>query len=759
MRRWIILAGVGLLSAVLPLFSQIGRNFEYEYALLASWAVLLLIPLVFFVLPNDDHNKCGNLCSAGTARDVVWIILIGPIVALIPGAFAFASGSCLCSPSGYLFWMLLLWYPAWITALGIYHLMVRGVLLGKSRRLLGWALGAVYLINILDIIGTLWFYPQKRLVHQFAGFLHGPIYDTFIPIDHGIVLARISHFFGGALLLCGAWWRRSLLPTIMTLVTFSSWLIFAILAADHGSIGYGKEHLAKRLSERRSHFGFTLYYAPDVRMKAAGAAADESISRLEREVQFHLQDLSSILNEGSLPHVDIFVYPSQNEKKLWFGGGTTDVTDVYGPSLHITQSGWNHPTLRHELVHALTSDIGFFGLGFHPNMAFTEGLAVALAPEEEPLSLDDGAAAILASGHVEDIGDLFSPFFWQESGDRAYTLAGSFLRFLIDRYGIKGVKAKYGGASWESAFARSQQSLTAEWRDQILKQFNRSTLGMYSEALFRSPGLFRATCPHSRVDLRRSVEGDVYSRMRQPPGWDYRQDYQHWLETVEPKNVGYQLSRWRQEIASLAKTHGMAGGPALVPWMETLKGVRTRPPKVIEDVELAILLSDIYLFQGQKSDSLGVLAELQQFADRVFVGDALTREIYSRIKIDHLPENEAQQWRGYLAGWWPMPKRQDQPESWIETYLRLRRTDTQVFDINELRSLMEVELAPDLPRTFKIEWYRFLAYRFLDLKGFDLANKAWTNAATLATGERRELLAMYARQAQFYSGPARLPKP
>ena len=39
-------------------------------------------------------------------------------------------------------------------------------------------------------------------------------------------------------------------------------------------------------------------------------------------------------------------FADENKKKLWFGGGSTDVTDVYTPSVHVSLGSWPHPTLR-----------------------------------------------------------------------------------------------------------------------------------------------------------------------------------------------------------------------------------------------------------------------------------------------------------------------------------------------------------------------------------------------------------------------------
>src|SRR5262249_264444 len=116
--------------------------------------------------------------------------------------------------------------------------------------------------------------------------------------------------------------------------------------------------------------------------KAASAAETGvplKIQRLHRDAQFHVNELRKLWGAAGQngPQVEMYVCQWDDGKKVWFGGGSTDVTDVYTPTVHITGEAWPPPTLRHELVHALASGVAYHGLGFHPNMAFTEGLAVA----------------------------------------------------------------------------------------------------------------------------------------------------------------------------------------------------------------------------------------------------------------------------------------------------------------------------------------------------------------------------------------------
>jgi hypothetical protein len=751
MIRLLIFGTIYVISGLIPLWTQVGQNFEYEYALLASWCALLLIPLSAIVLPERWLGLENSEFTPSKTIEVYWILFISPLIVPLIALWHFARQLCQCSYTGYLFWMVVLWYPAWISAHGLHHLFLKARCLGKRRGQLLAALSTMYFLIIVEVAITLWFNPQKRIVNQFAGFLHGPIYDTWIPVDSGLIWARTANLFGGILLLCAAWWRKSWLNVALTALTLGAWVSFGLLTHDYGSLSTGKNALNRLLSGTRNHEKFTLHYQKKFDAQAVEITPNVDILRVERASQFHINELSKIFKEENFSPIDIYVYPSQNEKKLWFGGGATDVTDVHTPSLHITAGGWNHPTLRHELVHALASNFGFYGLGFHPNMAFTEGLAVALAPEEDPISLDDGAASIIDNKGISNIENLFSPFFWKESGERAYTIAGSLIRFLIEKYGIDGVKIKYSGGSWKTAFSKEKAEILTAWQTKVTSNFDRKTFGMYAETLYRNPGLFRSICPHSRADLRQSRTDNPFARLRQPIGWMPEDNYQPWIEKVDPGDLGVRLAGWKKKI-DLVVNDSAKHEAKIQTWEDVLNRARNRPPKVLEDVEIAILESDLLRVAGQKDKSFEILKELTEFGKSTFLGDSLTREIYTRINLEDLGPSDALKWRMYLAGWHPgAPSKANPSDPWLIKYLRLRRMDSESFDAESLDRLLMTELNPDLPKTFQVEWYRFLAFRFLGLENYKSAEIAWNHAADATSGPKRETYQMHAREAAFFA--------
>ncbi len=748
MWRYIGLIPLYLLIACLPLLTAVGQNLEYEYALFTSYLALLILPLAALLTPARLVPYRDGQYTPNIPLDIIWIIFLSPLVVMLPGFLSFVFNFCPCSRTGFFFWMSLQFIPSWILAQGLYQLVLRyrceGVKPWKILRI-----GLVFYGAIIAFgLASIWFLPQKRLVNLLIGFIHGPIYDNWIALDAGILYARMGHFFIALFLLSFAWLKKNdLLSRVICGVLLVSSIFVGALAQNFPSVVQGKSHLEKALPATLTGKHFTMHY----REEPNKTGPTESIKKLFHEAQFHIDELSKVLGDRT-PFVEVYVYPDQGAKKLWFGGGATDVTDVYTPSIHITEAGSPHPTLRHELVHALASELGYHGLGFHPNMAFTEGLAVALAPEERDISLHDGAAALIKSKKFPKISRLFSPLFWQESGSRAYTAAGSIISYLVDTYGVEAVFKLYSGQSWDKAFGKDRQIVLREWLNFVLKNFDEERYELYAESLFRYPGTLGALCPHSKSDLRQTRNMSPFVRLRQPLGWEPERDYWPWRQAMDPDDR-YAVSMQLSESVAAAVKDRSVGDSRLKELVREVQKVRNFPPKSLEDIELGILEADVTRLTEGRDASLIILDQLHESAKSKGFGSSLMRQIEARLQVEkELEDPQALPWRRYLAGWRDsLPEKSGYEEPWILTYLRIRRGDKGILNAEYLTTSSGAVITPDLDPTFTTEWYKFLGQRLMQLQAFGSAQEAYELAAKVSRGENKKFYEQSARRAKYYS--------
>lgn len=743
--QWLFAVVLPLAMGALPLALPSGRNLEYEYALLVSLLSVLLLPYASLIYEKAPEGRRQRLLY------LLWLFLFGPVLVLIPGTLMFLTRQCPCSSEEFRFWMLLQWYPSWLLGGGLAQVLlkVRGTYkLTKIRAALVYA--CILAIFILSLAATLWFLPQKRITHFLVGFIHGPIYDEWIPIDHGIVWQRTAHVFLATTLLALAWWRRRWLQTCGLILSV---ILFACLthkAARFPSVQNGKQYLNRLMPYELKTPDFTIHYAaPNDQLPA-------EIKQLFQDTVFHVHELKAALQVSS-QHIDIYIYPDRRSMKLWFGGEQTDITDVFGPSVHITASEYPHETLRHELVHALAAEFGFHGMGFHPNMAFTEGLAVALAPPEMRIGLDEGAAALISSKRVRNVAQLFSPLFWQESGSRSYTVAGSIVKYLLQHHGMEKIRALYAGDHWDNVFGKDRVSILRAWEESLAPYLSDHTHDLQVASLFRNPGILYDRCPHTKA-VRRRDHDNQWLHMRRPADWDPKKDYWPWRLELDPFDASARNIHWQHRMKHAYQQRQQS---ELEAGRLELEREHRWPPKELEDVELQLLLSDLAYFTQRKAESAALLQELLEFAQSHAIGDDLLRQAYVRQILNaEVPEPQAGRWRAYVAGWESIPTPNAQAQPWIVTYLQLRRSEPSLRSLAALERLLNTPPPSGLPNTFSVEWYRFLGLYLQEAKAFDKAEIAYEKAASHAPSGMKAVLEEHARRmAFFHANPPATPTP
>ncbi len=724
MIRIVIMAST---PALLPLLWQPARQLEYEYALLTSWLLIGWPTFVGCVLPQKFW-----LIALRTS----WLdVALWPVFSILPGWTLWFLGQCPCGVSGFNVWMAVLALPASLLGLAAFLWAIR---LGGRR----WIVAFYAVLMMIVAASILWFFPQKRIVSLIGGFLHGPIYDRWIPVDWGVVLARLAHALWALSAIIYFMGRKSSRGVMASTVGFLG-VILWLSTWFWDSVGFGSLFLKRNLSSNISRDRIEMHYDRH-------SAEDEAIARqLVRDAMFDVDEISGILGVTFPKKIQIYAYKSRDQKKLMFGGGDTDVTDVWTPSVHIELRPSPHPTLRHELVHAVASFISWQGLGFHPNMLITEGLAMALAPTANTLSFDQMAAEMLRSGRISDATSLFSPWdFWTASGPRSYIVAGSVLRWIHMNFGASGLRRIYQGESFADVTQMSLAQTMARWREYVLEK-HEDGHRMIVEKISREPGVFEERCPHAEEDLKRPRSDGILTRLRQPPGWD-SEHFDDWQLRMNPAHREARLRILRNRI------NDVMAGPTrdlglISAWRDTLAKSFAWPPRVLEDLETSLLLLDF--------EAINDLAGSHEISQTLTLDDvALTfktkdpgphfrRQWEARVAVDEVFSGfERNEWRRYLAGWGELPT-QKQGEPWIASYLRTRR-HTTVSSESVDDWLIKLAICKSFPEITR-EWLRMAAIRRLELDQFAHAQELFDRLAELTTGEARLIAQQHARRSSY----------
>ena len=349
--------------------------------------------------------------------------------------------------------------------------------------------------------------------HVFGGVL-GPIYDERLAVRPGLLSFRmLTLLWTGALVAFGAWRTarrrgeqgRSGAALLGLLGVIAAAYLFA------PALGFLTPESSVRavLSRHAQRDGLDLYTDP-------AATTPAEAERLADLARYRLDAVEKRLGASSSSPVQVYVYADADQKARLVGARETSVAPVWlpTPQVHLLRSRVEG-SLAHELAHAVSREFGLPGLHATLAVGLVEGLAVAVEPPDglphphdlvaaaaryQDAALGPGSAGIgtrYADGLAEAVGASLSPLgFWGGRGAVSYTTAGSFVAFLLDRYGPAPLRAAYARADFEGAYGKTPAVLADEWAAFIGTREPSAVATAVVEAQFSRPSLFEQRCPH-----------------------------------------------------------------------------------------------------------------------------------------------------------------------------------------------------------------------------------------------------------------------
>jgi hypothetical protein len=437
---WVVLAAIGCALTWLPLLGQPG----YELAL--GLTLVLALPGGGLAIAAARARGAGPL-----ATGVVLVSATGP--ALLLATLRTLLGTP-CDPFASVGFVPLLVLPtaALVAVLG-------AVCARLAQR--GWTAAFVYAgFALLSALSTAWPLvagPQVYAYNHLGGFVPGPLYDEELLVPPAL------------------WWFR--LATLCLAGGLAAWLgrrrtlALALLA---GFLGLELEgpRLGFRMNDQAlaAALGGALETDELVVHYPAGLAPAE-VRRFVEDARFRYHQDVAFFGAPPPGKVRLWLYRSPEEKQRLVGAAHTQFAKPWRREVHVNGLGFPHPVLKHELVHAMAAPWGAppFGVaaslfGLAPHVGVIEGLAVAADNPVDDLSLHEWAAAMKRKGLLPDVARLMTAEgFYGAPASRAYTTAGSFLRFLADRLGKERLRALYRDGDFERAFGQDLDALARQY--------------------------------------------------------------------------------------------------------------------------------------------------------------------------------------------------------------------------------------------------------------------------------------------------------
>ncbi|MER3447942.1 MAG: hypothetical protein C4291_14430 [Candidatus Dadabacteria bacterium] len=487
------------ISLILTPFSLIGTlGFEFSVIIAFISAFISLFISAEFV--NLDLEK--RFTRDKRFSNIVYSILIVNLILLIfPLGIGLINsilkGDCYIK-EGLVFYGL-------IPIVTVFFSSSLGLLLGSLFTKRGFFLGSLVLIS--TIFFSLWkFYSEPPIFsyNPIFGFFPGPLYDKTIPITSTLVIYRLIVFLWGFLFLAILRLIRSLrYNTVRAVDVLSVLILISTLALVHLKeeklgIEYTRDYITRNFlmaSIETEHF--VIYYTP-------GTPEAEHIALIADDHEWRYHQLKEFLRLGTkAPKIRSYIYPNREMRKKLIGAGETTIANPIHREIHLVYDSFPNPVLKHELTHVLSSEFGMRVLGISPKVGLIEGLAVAADWSADKFTPHEWSKAMIKAKSALDIKEILGFGFWRAPPQKSYMLMGSFVRYLIDTYGIEKFKVVYRTGDF-SIYGKSLDRLISDWKtflDGISLPENAPILAQYR---FSEPSIFQAVCPRRVALLKKS---------------------------------------------------------------------------------------------------------------------------------------------------------------------------------------------------------------------------------------------------------------
>ncbi len=531
-----LLAALAATLCFVPLFDVLGYDFSFALGLAASFAAVDIghgvtsrarTRFVSASAKSTEHPSPPLAPALATALATALGVLVLPLVLSLANALRVRN----CNFAvGLAFFALL---PASTAAFG----SIAGVLVGRAISRFGrWCAWLMPTGSIAWTLLRLYFDPAVFALDPFAGYFPGPIYDEALTPPGRLVHYRLANLVWIAAAVAIAAAIRSFANRQPRKARFVSGALATGLSAlglvlfvNRGTLGFHLTHAT--LHSHLSRLTSTPHHV--VHSHPTGVSATD-LELLHRDLEFRHQQLEAILGVTPTRPITVYLFNDGAQKKNLVGAGGTLYAKPWSREIFIQVDRFPAQRLRHELAHVFAGSFGdpVFGVAFalRPWPMLASGLIEGLAEAADfgdpggTLTTHQEAQAMIANGQALPLHRILGVGFTTASGARAYTLAGSFCRYLLDTYGAAKLRAIYHTAGdFPGVYGLPLDDLERGWKSFLEKKPVDDAGRARVREHFRRGAIFKKVCarelaarvarakslssssPRAAVDLLRSV--------------------------------------------------------------------------------------------------------------------------------------------------------------------------------------------------------------------------------------------------------------
>ncbi len=549
-----VIAAHGLVIAVavalsfVPLLNLLGYESAAIFGVVGG--VLALVLTVFAVTsgaveaPLSEERNRGPSGDFGRLALIHLSLLVGPLLVLSLNGFRVPNCDWV---AGFLFWGLI---PLFAVLVGqACGWVAATALAGKPRRI--WVLAlAIPLLDTAVLLGHLALGPSIVGHHMWMGYFGGSIYDEALGVPMSLVVLRGIHALAVVVIVAGLEAtfriRRGQHFGWQVALTVGAAILLVVSFAHRQEAGLyiDRGYVQAQLGGEVETEHFVIYYP-----EAMGYGGN--LEGLIEDHEFRYHQMREFFGTDPVAErgekLKSFVYPNRDAKGRLMGGRDTMVAKIWLGEMHILWSGTGDRMLAHELAHLFTAPFGRGPLKLSMqglvgvNMGLVEGIASAAEWSAEDFPPHEASAAMRRLGIGPDLRTILGVGgFWTEASGPAYTAMGSFVRYLVDHWGMDTFQVAYGDGDFHGAYGRPVEELIAEWEEFLDRIELTERQEEVARFRFDRPSIFGKVCARAlaerRLTARRASRAGLLSRAASA--------YEHVLAD-DPQDVAVRLEYGR----------------------------------------------------------------------------------------------------------------------------------------------------------------------------------------------------------------------
>ncbi len=477
-----LLALFELLISRFPLLN----TFDYEFSALNGIALFLTGGVIFLKYSADLNSVISAY------RKIALKLLIAAGLVLVAGiSFYLLINRCPIQ-YGFAFYFV-------ITLPSLFNGTVTAYiikLIFRRYNSLIFILSSIILFSLSLI--EFYLFPQLYFYNPLFGYFSGTLYDESIVITNKLILYRMFNLLIGV----GILWsvievkRKKIIKDVLIIIiliafSFGVWSLKPAFGFAT-NVDLLKNKLGQEIQTRHSKIYTPLDY--------------ENGKYAALLYEYYYERLGELFKSNG-EQMEVFIFKDSQQKNELFGSGSADVAKPWKKQI-FTDIGSLESTLKHEMVHVLMAKYSAPPFYIPLNPALLEGVASALDNNYYGCPLHFMARTAYGNGYRMDINKLFSDYsFYSNYAGLSYVYAGSFVKYIIDKYGIKSAIEFYRSNDFVKSFNISLQEVVEEYYN-FLKSLPETMNKEAAQLYFGGKSIFKKTCV--RFAARETKRGYEY---------------------------------------------------------------------------------------------------------------------------------------------------------------------------------------------------------------------------------------------------------